>query len=153
MSNDPDTLRETEAYLHLHIPITAKMGFRLVAYDRSSIRIKAPLAANLNHRHTAFGGSISTLGILAGWTLLHLYLKESGIRNRLVIKTSNTEFISAIRDDFEAVARAPEASALETFRENLLRFRKARLKVDSEILCGETHTASHAGVYVALLQS
>ena len=48
MTGDPGALRETEAYLHLHIPIpiTAEMGFRLAAYNRSSIRTKAPLAAN-----------------------------------------------------------------------------------------------------------
>lgn len=74
---DPATV---EHYLHEHIPITRAMGLKVTAYDGDSVRLWAPLEPNLNHRNTAFGGSLSTLGILAGWSLLHVKMQEAGHR-------------------------------------------------------------------------
>lgn len=59
---------EINTYLEEHIPITRHLGVRLVLRDASGLRLAMPLASNLNHRQSAFGGSIGSLGILAGWT-------------------------------------------------------------------------------------
>ena len=50
----PDDLTE---YLHSHIPLTRHLGVRVAGLDDASARLCAPLAANLNHRDTAFGGT------------------------------------------------------------------------------------------------
>jgi len=76
------TLDEITAYLHQHIPLSQHLGAAVEAYDGASLRLGAPLAPNLNHRSTAFGGSLSALAILSGWTLLHLNLRERAIEPR-----------------------------------------------------------------------
>ena len=43
-----------------------------------TVVIEAPLAPNINHRKTVFGGSASALGILAAWSLVHLRLAGTG---------------------------------------------------------------------------
>ena len=65
-------LDEITRYLHDHIPITRSLGARVEHADGQSVRLWAPLAQNLNHRDTAFGGSLSSLAILSGWVLLYL---------------------------------------------------------------------------------
>ena len=73
-------LSEITSYIHEHIPLTSHLGAVVEAYDGKAIILSAPLTPNLNHRNTAFGGSISALGILSGWTLLFLKLKEAGMQ-------------------------------------------------------------------------
>ena len=79
-------LRETEAFLHDQIPLTQAMGVRLESYDASGLILTAPLAPNHNHLGTAFGGSLATLAILAGYTLLWLELGDRS--SHIVIQES-----------------------------------------------------------------
>ena len=48
-------------YLHQHIPLTGHMQVGVRAVDKTGIRLRAPLAPNINHRQTAFGGSVAGL--------------------------------------------------------------------------------------------
>ena len=48
--------------------------------------LTAPLAPNINHRETVFGGSASAVTILAAWSMLHLGLAAEGLGSRLVIQ-------------------------------------------------------------------
>ena len=65
-------LEQLQIDLHREIPITRHMGITLVDYDDRRLTISAPLDKNINHRDTAFGGSLNTLATLAGWCLLNL---------------------------------------------------------------------------------
>jgi thioesterase domain-containing protein len=56
---------EVECNLHDHIPISASMGVRVLGCDAAGVRLEAPLAANINHRHMVFGVSASAVAILA----------------------------------------------------------------------------------------
>ena len=80
-----------EAYLHEHIPLSAAMGTRVVRADPAEVRLEAPLEPNLNHRATAFGGSVAALAILAGWTVVHLRLRTEGVEARTVIQRSDED--------------------------------------------------------------
>ena len=53
------SLDEITAYLHAHIPVTRSLGAAAVRWDGATLGLRAPLAPNLNHRGTAFGGSMS----------------------------------------------------------------------------------------------
>jgi len=143
-------LTEITSYIHEHIPLTSHLGARITAYDGRSITISAPLKPNLNHRNTAFGGSISALGILSGWALLFLKLRETNLRNRLVIQKSKFDFDDPIDDDFKATCILPEPEIWDKFIKTLSRHGRARIAVLSKIedSCGIGGT--HEGVYVAI---
>lgn len=145
-----DRLAGMTNYLHEYIPITAHLGVRVVAFDDSAIRLRAPLAANINHRDTAFGGSIASLGILAGWALLHFSLVELDMASRVVIQNSATDFLAPGDADFEAVATMPDAAAWERFLAMLRRKGRARIRLASELQAGDQRIAAHEGVYVAV---
>lgn len=144
-------LAGVEAYLHEHIPLSRAMGLKVTGYDGKEVRLWAPLAPNLNHRLTAFGGSVSALGILAGWTLLHIKLGESGDAAQLVIQHSETDYTEPVDRDFTAVCGMPEGRAWERFERAFRRYGKARIHLECRIeVAGGRTLARHIGSYVAV---
>ncbi len=143
-------LDDVTTYLHDHIPLTAHMGVGVVAYDEQSVRLSAPLAPNLNHRNTAFGGSLSTLGILAGWTLLHLRLQEAGIANRLVIQKSEMDFKRPAMSTLEAVCAQTDLVAWDRFVKMVVEKEKSRMMLVTEIYSEGELVAVNEGVFVSL---
>ena len=143
-------LSEITSYLHEHIPLTSHLGAVVESYDGTTVCLWAPLAPNLNHRNTAFGGSISALGILSGWTLIFLKLRETGIRNRLVIQKSSFDFKDPIDNDFNATCTLPDLKTWEKFIQTLTRHGRARITVRSRIENSSGIGGTHTGVYVAI---
>ncbi len=143
------TLEEITAYLQDHIPLSRHIGAVVHTYDGASIRLGAPLEPNLNHRSTAFGGSLSALAILSGWALLHLALGERGIPNRLVIQRSSIDFRKPVDGDFAVTSALPAAAEWDRFLATLARHDRARVSVAGEIHCASGTGGSHEGVYAA----
>lgn len=143
------TLEALTAYLHAHIPVTGSLGAAAVLYDGARLRLAAPLAPNLNHRGTAFGGSLSALAIVAGWALVHVKLRELGIESRLVIQRSTLDFEAPVDGDFTATATLPAAAAWDRFLLTLERHGRARLKVATTIACASGAGGTHEGTYAA----
>lgn len=143
------TAAEVTAYLHQHIPLTRHLGATLQLWDGKTVRLSAPLAPNLNHRNTAFGGSLSALGILGGWTLLHLALRERGIPHRIVIQRSTTDFAEPVEGDFTATSTLPDATRWERFLATLRRHDRARVVVTGSLASAAGVGGTHEGVYAA----
>jgi len=70
---------EVERYLHRNIPLSAAMGVRVRSATPRRVELEAPLAPNINHQSTVFGGSASALAMLSAWTLVHLGLRHASI--------------------------------------------------------------------------
>lgn len=139
-----------EHYLHEHIPISGPLGVRVLAAGAGGVRLAAPLGPNLNHRQTAFGGSLAALAILAAWSWLHLKLRGEGFVGRLVIQGNSMEYLAAAEGDFEADCRAPGAERWALFARTLAQRGRARIELDAEVRVGEALVASFRGQYVAL---
>jgi len=148
---DDIQLKVMQTYLHEHIPITAHFGIEVVSFDHGEIRLRAPLAANINHRDTAFGGSISSIGIMAGWSIIHFSLTALGLASRIVIQHSSTSYTAPGDADFDAVAALPETQQWERFCAMLKRKGRARITIPSTIIIGNKIIATHEGVFVAIL--
>jgi thioesterase domain-containing protein len=116
----------------------------------TTVRLAAPLAPNLNHRATAFGGSLSSLAILSGWVLLHLQLRERSIQSRLVIQRSAFEFGAPVDGDFTATCTLPPAAVWSRFLATLSRHRSARVTVSSTLACASGVGGRSEGTYVAV---
>jgi len=145
------SLPEITRYFHEAIPLTRALGLEVASWDGTSVSLSAPLEPNHNHTDTAFGGSISSLAILAGYCLLHLTLLERNISGRILIGSTSCEFLRPIDADFAATARAPEPAVMDEFLGNLQRKRRGRLEIASEVHCHKVLSARHSGVYVAML--
>jgi thioesterase domain-containing protein len=146
----PPYLADITKLLHKELPLTGAMGVQLTAWDGGSVQLTAPLEPNVNHTATAFGGSIASLAILAGYTALFLLLRDRSIAAHLLIQKSAIDFLRPIDTSLTATATLPAASDLQTFLDTLQQKRRSRLTMESRILANQTLAATHTGLYVAI---
>ncbi|MDE2261076.1 MAG: YiiD C-terminal domain-containing protein [Gammaproteobacteria bacterium] len=139
-----------ERYLHEQIPLSAAMGVRVRVATTERVQLAAPLAPNVNHHDTVFGGSAAALATLSAWALLHLRLARAGLRARLVIQRSSMEYERPIPGDFEAVCRFSDEFAWERFRATLARRGRARLTLAAHLVHDAQRMATFEGDFVAL---
>lgn len=148
-----DATQDLLSYLHAHIPLSAAMQVAVVSATPEAITLSAPLAPNINHRSTAFGGSVSTLAILSAWSLVNLRLKAEGLHTRLVIQSNRMEYDAPIESDFTATATLADTAAWPLFVKMLRRKGRARIVVKSVVRCGEAVGGRFEGEFVAFLIS
>jgi thioesterase domain-containing protein len=125
--------KELETFLRSRIPLSAAMAVEVRTASPSAVVIFAPLAPNLNHRDTAFGGSVSAVAILAAWSVLYVRMQAEGLAGRIVIRRNTMSYDRPIAGDFTASATAPEATDWAKFRATLARNRTARIRVGASI--------------------
>jgi thioesterase domain-containing protein len=142
-----------ERYLHENIPLSSAMGIRVRVATPEHLLLAAPLAPNINHHQTVFGGSGAVLATLAAWTLLHLRLQHERLDAQLVIQRSSIEYDRPIPGDFEAVCRFADETAWGRFRSTLQRRGRARITLNTHLLYTGLEMGSFAGDFVALAQS
>ena len=143
------SLAEVEAYLHKHIPLSAGMGVRVVACDVAGVTLRAPLAPNINHHATVFGGSTSAVGILAAWTWLNFSLRSAGHTSRLVIQRNTVNYLAPIKGEFESRCTGLPAAQFEEFLRTLDRYGKARATLSAVLTYKGEKAATFTGDYVA----
>jgi thioesterase domain-containing protein len=141
---------ELERYLHEYIPLTRAMAISVLALDDGGVVLGAPLAPNINHRETVFGGSAAALAILAGWALLHVRLRAQGREARLVIQRSTMEYLRPIAGDFTARAVPVRESHWSRFATTLERRGRARISLLAQLEQGGAAVGHFSGEFVAL---
>jgi thioesterase domain-containing protein len=142
--------RELERYLHEHIPLSRAMAASVVAVLLDEVSLAAPLAPNINHRDTVFGGSAAALAMLAGWSLLHVRLRAEGSEARLVIQRNTMEYQRPIAGDFTARAALAHPQRWQQFMATLARRGKARIAVTALLEQGGQIAGRLSGEFVAL---
>lgn len=141
---------DLEHYLHAHIPLSKAMQVSVVQASPQEVVLSAPLAPNINHRDTVFGGSASALAILAAWSLLHTRLEAEGLASRLVIQRNTMSYEQPIVGTFTATATAPDAVAWKQFLRVFGRMGKARITVASVLHFEGVVAGRLEGEFVAL---
>lgn len=144
------TSSQLEQYLHEHIPLSAHMQVIVVEATVERVVLSAPLAPNINHRDTVFGGSEAAIAILAAWSLLHTKLTAASIATRLVIQRNSMSYDRAIIGDFTAKAEAPDHESWTSFTNMLRRKGRARIAVRSSLWFASVPAAQFEGEFVAL---
>ena len=143
---------ELAQYMHAHIPLTRAMGVAVLSIEAGALTLQAPLAPNINHRQSVFGGSAAALAILAGWALLHVRLRAEGIAGRLVIQRNTMEYRHPILGTFSARASLEHPQRWKLFTSTLARKGKARIAVSAELEHMEQVVATFTGQFVALAE-
>ena len=141
---------EVEAYLHLHIPLSAYMGASVLLADDDSVRIRFPLEPNINHRQTVFGGSESSAAILCAWSLLWVRFRGFEVRPRLVIRSNSFEYTRPIESEFVARTLPVEPREWDKCLAGLERHGVGRIQIRAAVeadgdVCGE-----FVGTFVAI---
>jgi thioesterase domain-containing protein len=144
------TSRELQQFLHDHIPLSAAMQVMVEDVTPERVVLGAPLAPNINHRDTVFGGSASSLAILAAWSLLHTRLTAAGCKARLVIQRNTMSYEQPILGHFTAEALAPPLAEWNAFARMLERKGRARITVASTLWFDGREVGHFVGAFVAL---
>jgi thioesterase domain-containing protein len=142
-----------QQYLHAHIPLSAAMQVGVQRATPDEVVLAAPLAPNINHRETVFGGSASAVAILAAWSLLHVRLRSAGIEARLVIQSNSMHYDLPIAGDFTARSFIAAPDAWPQFVRMLERKGKARIAVDAVLEYEGVQSGRLQGEFVALAGS
>lgn len=144
---DSQTLQD---YLHRYIPLTLAMQVEVLEAAPDQVRLAAPLAPNINHRDTVFGGSACAVAIVAAWALLHVRFEMLGVDARVVIHANTMRYDHPMPGAFTAVAKAPEAAAWDRFMHTLERHRRARIVLVSTLFYDGAQTGEMSGEFVAV---
>jgi thioesterase domain-containing protein len=145
-------LRALETEL-LAMPPVAALGLRIVDAGRDRLRLQAPLAANVNDKGCAFGGSLTSLMTLAGWGLIVARLAEAGLEAEVYVADSAVRYLAPVYTDIDAVAALAEGESWETFLDTLRGRGRARLAVVASVALPEGGVAAEClSRYAAILK-
>lgn len=144
------TASELQEYLHAHIPLSAAMQVTVKSIGEKEVVLEAPLAPNINHRDTLFGGSASAVAILAAWSLLHLRTRAEDIDSRLVIQRNTMEYLLPVSGSFSARAFLSDESEWQGFLKIFRRRGRARISVSSQLEYAGEIAGRLEGEFVAL---
>ncbi|HKB60399.1 MAG TPA: thioesterase domain-containing protein [Gallionellaceae bacterium] len=139
--------RQLENLLHEEIPLTRALGIRATAYDGRCLVLSAPLSPNINHKSTAFGGSLYSVAVSCGWGLLHLKLAEAGLHRHIVIQESSIRYLRPVSGDMRATCCVEDA-ALERFMRALHKHDRARLELAVSVSHDDRPAVEFSGRYV-----
>ncbi len=137
---------EVERIIHAKIPISQVMGISVVSASSDGIRLRGLIAANLNDKGTAFGGSAASIAFIAAWTWLSLSLEDAP-GTEVVIQKSEMQFDHPIRTDFDAVCAGV---SLDELRRSLARKGSGRVILTSEVWSDGRICATMLGTFVAM---
>lgn len=138
--------------IRAQMPATRALRFSLLAGAAGSLVATAPLGPNVNHRGTAFGGSLSMLATVAGWAMARLLLRERDREAEVVIQKSRADYRAPICGDLLLRCRRPPAAERASFFEALGRWGRARLSLSCTAAAeGHEHAFRFEGAYVALV--
>lgn len=150
---DLDERQWLEHVLTSDIPMGGAMALQVAQLDAAGVVLDLPLAANVNDKGTAFGGSLASAMILAGWSLPRLLLRRAGVRAELVIGRCEIHFTRPVNGRFQARCPWPATGDCERFTRRLEHAGRASLVLEPDILAEGKVAARLTAKYAALIPS
>jgi thioesterase domain-containing protein len=145
-------LRDLEAQL-LAMPPARALQLRVTGGHHDRLRLQAPLAANVNDKGTAFGGSLVSLMTLAAWGLTVLKIEQAGLRAEVYVADSEVRYRAPLRDDLTAEAWLDEGGSWDTFLATLRARGRARATLAAHVLLPDGGVATESrSRYAAILK-
>lgn len=131
-----DLKSEYKTKLLSAIPVVSAMEVDITDIGLRELTLTAPLNTNINYEGTAFGGSLNTLCILAGYLLVHHTMLSQGLEiDSLVIQDSQIKYRGPVNENFFATAKM-ESDDRENFLKMLERKKTGRVKIHSSVRTG-----------------
>ena len=139
-----------QAALAREIPLSRALGVRVTAWDGRRVALAAPLAPNVNHKATVFGGSLSAVATLAGWSALWLLLDAHGLEQQVVIQEASIRYRRPVQHDFVVTCSLPGDAEVEHFLETLRAHGRGRISLVATVADSGGDLVTFTGRYVAL---
>lgn len=144
--------QELLAKLNKDIPVSKFLGFDFAEATATKVVIRARLSENINHKGTAFGGSLYTLSVLAAYSLVYLGIEKEKIKtNNIVIQKGEIQYLKPVTSDFDITCEFNGEASYQKFYETLARWKKVRETIKAQIFCQGKLCAKLDGVFVVQL--
>lgn len=137
-----------EEIIHEEIPITLPMAIKVVDARKDRLALSMELQPNINHKSTAFGGSLYVLCVLTGWAYLYNRLHELKMNAHIVIQKSDIDYRSPVTSDFSASCESVDEVQIEKLVKTFSRADRARIELPVKILHAGKIAVSFHGNYV-----
>lgn len=115
------------------MPPVSAMQIRATGFDDEVLQLQAPLAANINDKQCAFGGSLASLMTLAGWGWLMLKLREAGMQADVYVADSSIRYLAPLYDDLRGDARLADGQDWPAVLRCLGERKRARVSMRSSV--------------------
>lgn len=133
------------------MPPVAALGIAVRGFSDGALHLEAPLAANVNDKDNAFGGSLASLMTLAGWGWLSLQLASVEANADIYVADSQLRYLAPVYEDLHAEAAPQAPSDWAGFLATLRQRGKARLEMTASVrLASGEVAATFAGRFVAI---
>lgn len=133
------------------MPPVAAIQADVTRYDGVHLHVEAPLAANVNDKGSAFGGSLTSVMTYAGWCLVNLQLQLQGLEAEVYVADSAVRYRKPLLDDLHAQASVVEGESWDTFFSTLVQRGRARIQLQAAVLLPDGGVAADlSGRYVAI---
>ena len=120
--------------------------------DARGVALHAPLAPNSNYKGTAFGGSLFSVAVLAGWAWVTRYLAAADLAADAVIQESTMRYLAPVEGALRAAVVAPSKIQVDKFRKMLERAGRGRINLTVQIHQGDTLATVFDGVFAAAVR-
>lgn len=143
--------KQLQEILHTEIIATKVLEFEILDLNDEFLSLKAPIKTNINDKKTAFGGSVSALCMISGWSLCWLVAKEIGVDADIVIYKSEIDFKLPLKKDFTTKVFFPPKEKIEKLKQNLQKRKKSSLELEITIKEDEKTAVNFYGKYVFIV--
>ena len=134
------------------IMLARPMGVIVESADDLSLVLRAPLAPNANHKGTAFGGSLYSLAVLAGWAWLTRFLATRKLDAEAVIQESSMRFLKPVHGEMRACLEIPAAADIDKFQKMLMRADRGRIRLQVKMHEGSALATIFDGLFAAAMR-
>ncbi len=140
--------KDLQDILYSEIPLTRAIGIEVKEYTGDSLTLCAPIENNLNHKCTAFGGSLYSVAVLSGWGLVYMLLRQHDSAGHIVIHESNTKFLRPVSSTIMAKCAFDSREQTDRFMRTYQRKGKARIQLQSHVYSDTDIGVMFTGSYV-----
>ncbi len=141
-------LAQLSATLKAMPPVVA-LGIEVDHYHDHQLSLRAPLAANLNDKGNAFGGSLASILTLSGWGLVSLELAAAGLQADVYVADSRVRYLAPLYGDLLASARLDEEASWEVFLTRFAERGHASVNLVAQVQADGRPAATLSGRFVA----
>jgi thioesterase domain-containing protein len=148
--SDGDVLQVLQRHFAAMPPVAA-LQLRIDHFDGQALHLQAPLAAHVNDKGCAFGGSLASLMTLACWGVVTLRLWQAGLQADVFVADTQLHYRVPLFADLHAEARLAQEDAWPAFVARLRERGRASLRLAACVRLPGGGVAAHSQArYVAV---
>jgi thioesterase domain-containing protein len=139
-----------QSRLDEEIALAKHIGIVVDTANDATVVLRAPLKSNGNHKGTAFGGSLYSVAVLAGWAWLTRFMAVNSISGDAVIQESTTHYLAPVAGELKASVLTPSSADVDKFRKMLVRSGRGRIRLRVEMQHDNALATLFDGVFAAM---